>query len=325
MTKQVMQEADVEMADVFVGADAPENEDLSSLDFGNDLEPDNAGDSPAEDAPASPPPAEEPPAEEAPAEEAPAAEQPAEEQPPVEAPPVDQRIPKERFDTINERRKAAEAELARLQAAQAAAQQGQEGTFDFEGKEREYMELVVDGEFDKANLVRSEIRAAESQTYQQIAQSTAETTREQTKQSIQFDETVAELQETYDVFNPESDGYDETLVDEALVIYQGFADKGYTPAVAITKAAKYVAKMNDLVANGEVPADPAPAAAPAVGAKPANPAATAQKVQAAGQQPPAMPGTGNSQEAAVDVDSMTEDEFDALPESKKAQYRGDFV
>ena len=47
---------------------------------------------------------------------------------------------------------------------------------------------------------------------------------------------------------------------------------------------------------------------------------------AAAKQPPAMPGDkGQVPETTNDVAAMTEEEFDALPESKKVELRGDAV
>ena len=173
----------------FVGAD-DDDEDLEGLDYGNEIPGDeDAGDGdaaapgddnpPADDAPADPAPAapaEQPPADRPKDDES--GEQPGEgegpdpgESEPQSDPKTENRIPKSRFDEVNERRKLAEKRLAELEAKEAAEAAARQGDFDFDGKEEEYMHAVVDGDFAKAKQIRTEIRNAEKTLFQSEATS----------------------------------------------------------------------------------------------------------------------------------------------------------
>jgi hypothetical protein len=59
-------------------------------------------------------------------------------------------IPKKRFDEVNQRRKAAEDKLAQFERENKAMQQAQDATYDFDAKEKEYLDLVLDGKTEEA-------------------------------------------------------------------------------------------------------------------------------------------------------------------------------
>ena len=119
-----------------------------------------------------------------------------------------------------------------------------------------------------------------------------------------------------DKFNPKHADFDKALVDEVLDLQGGLVAQGYTPADALTKAARYV--VGDAI-DGEVePAAPVEKKKTDVKAK----------VKIANAQPQNL-SSGDSSSAAgdgvIDMDTITENEFDALPESKKKELRGDVL
>ena len=329
--------------DPFLGADIDEELENGEgePDFGNEVdatapvakeEESEAGDdsddavaeSDDDDAASDDEPADESDGEEASEDETPADddgdEEEEEEQP---DPQNDQRIPKKRFDEVNERRKLAEKKLAEREAADAAALAAQNDTFDFDAKEREYMELTVDGEFDKALEVRNEIRAAEKAQYERMTTETAQQTREQAKIDVAFQDTLADLEAQYPQFSDkENADFNQDLVDEVLDLHDGFLNKGYDPSVSIQKAVNYVAKANGILPAGEKAAAPAPK--PTVQDKPTDKTSAKVKAKAKTTQPQQLPKGDGAPEPALDLSSMSEDEFDALPESKRRELRGDF-
>lgn len=235
---------------------------------------------------------------------------------------ADQRIPKKRFDEVNERRKLAEKKVADLEAAAEARIDAENNAFDYDGKEREYMELTVDGEFDKALAVRNEIRAAEQARYESTVVETSAETREQAKVDTIFADTLAGLEEAYPQFSNKKDpDYNQDLVDEVLDLHETFMDRGYDPSIAIQRAVNYVAKANDIVALDELPA---PKTEEVIADKEVSKKDILKKVVAKTTQPQNLP-KGDSTEPSIDLSSMSEEEFDALPESKKKEMRGDFI
>jgi hypothetical protein len=245
-----------------------------------------------------------------------------------------QSIPKSRFDAINERRKAAEreAEELRQQLAergqrnepQGEQQQQQAPAFDFDAKEQEYMEAVVDGDFDKARAIRGEIRQAEQAEYKRVATEEARTTTSQERAKADLDAEVKAAESKYSVLDKDSEDFDQVLVDEVVDLMGGWVRSGkYSPAQAMKKAVSTVAKIYDLDAEAAVE-EPAPPPKPTK--KPVSKEEVRKKTKAAASTPPNMSnaGEGVAAEIGVNLLDIDEDEFDALPESKLRELRGDY-
>lgn len=230
------------------------------------------------------------------------------------------KIPKARFDEVNERRKAAEARLKQLEKAQEAFDPFKAVEFDFDDAEKKYMEAVLDGETDKALEIRKEIRAAEFTVSQATAAQKAEENRAITHKEIQLKTTIAEIENEIPQLKAGSADYDAELTAEVLDLFEGFKTRGYEPDVALRKAANYVARYNDLGAVAEVSPEPI---APAVPQRSATPEQTRRKLETATRQPP-TPSVRNM-ERDVDLMSMSETEFDKLAADQIARLRGDIL
>lgn len=236
---------------------------------------------------------------------------------PQDAKPQEPRIPKNRFDEVNERRKKAEQRLAELEGKN---KQQQEPTvdFDFEAKEDAYMDAVLDGDKQEARNIRQEIRQAEKQLYEQQMRQASTSTREETKAELELQSTINELQTQYPVFDGNSDNYDQNLTEEALELFEGFKAQKYDPATAMRRAVRYVARANQLDAQGN-PVE-TPAEEPKAQHK-AEPEAGRKKVKRQAKQPP-QPDPRQVSDAP-DPMSMSEDEFDKLSDQELAKIRGD--
>jgi len=324
MAKQKEMTAEQLEALVYAGATPYEDDESETESRGDDVVP--AGDDQSEQetdagvedpAPEAPAEIEEKPAEaEA---EAPVAEEPVVEEPKAEEPKHDEpRIPKKRFDEINERRKAAERRLAELEAERKASDPGQYVDFDFDAKEELYAQHVLDGDLAKAKEIRAEIRRAEQAAFEKMAENRAMKVGERQKLQSELDSTIVELNAAYPVYDPSSPSYDQDVVDETLELQRGFIDRGYTPAVALRRAAEYVAAVNGLQPAAEMTAVAEPEKV-----VPIKKPDIAKKIAAAEKQPPKQQGRNSASEALLDLDSMSEEEFDALPESKRRALRGD--
>lgn len=237
------------------------------------------------------------------------------------------RIPKSRFDEINNKykaeREAKEALLAEREAKSAAT----EGTFDFDAKEQAYMEAVVDGKFDEAKKIRAEIRAAETAEYEAKAKAFADQAGKrsvsETQVQLDFKAAVSELESQYPLLNPEVEGHNEAAIEEVVELRDVYIARGMTPANALRKAVKLVATDYGIEAAGEAAPAPEPTK-PAISDKPTDPKTVKQKVAAAKAQPPSSSvGKGAASEEPIDIFSMSEDEFDKLPDRVLAKMRGD--
>jgi hypothetical protein len=230
------------------------------------------------------------------------------------------RIPKSRFDQVNERRKAAEARLQELERAQKVSDPAVAAAFDFVGREKAYMEAVLDGEVDKALAIRTEIRAAEQALLDLRLNEARSAATEATKSELALKQTIDELQTQYPVFDGESESFNEDITNEALELFQAFQGQGYDPVSAMQRAVRYTVKLHDL----DAPAVPAAPVKPASAAPAAPaPAQIRAKLDVATQQPPIA--AGRVADRVPDVRSMPEEQFDKLSRQDEAVLRGDFI
>ena len=311
---------------LYVGGDPFEDEDLSTLDRGDDLEPSAEPEAPSapvkpevpEDAPSAEP--------EAP-EDAPSAEPEVPEEAPEDEAPVpdglkpDHKIPKARFDEVNLKRKAAEARLQQLEEELARLKNPASAeSFDFDAKEEEYMAAVVDGEFAKAKAIRAEIRQAEQEALRAEAAKVKTEAVTQTQLELDFKTTVTELEAKYPAFNSRVEAFDEDATNEVLELHNAYMQMGKypTPSDSLRAAAELIALKYGVTSPA---ADPAPTPT-----KPAPAVADVKKKAAIAAEQPSIPQSGApGTPSAPSIATMTEEEFDALPESKKAELRGDLM
>ena len=220
----------------------------------------------------------------------------------------DIRIPKARFDEVNEQRKQL---LAKLQALEAEKQaKNVQAGVDFDALEDQYAEALMDGGTDKAKAIRTTIREAELALAERIAKSQAPVLTQQMRDQVEFDSVVAESNRTYPVFDPEAPDFRQDLVDEAVMLSQTFSATGLSNAAALKKAVDYVAKYHGLD--------------PKAGGSGKSSGSVNQKLAVASRQPPVQRGQSNKQ-TEPDYRNLTDEEFNALPKATLARLRGDLV
>lgn len=247
---------------------------------------------------------------------------------PVLEEPRKHMVPKSRLDEVLAKQKALEKQLDDLKAQK---QEPGEAPSDyaFDEKEVEYQNLVLDGESQKAAALRKEIRAAERAQLEYELTSKIGESVSQSQQATALQQAASDLEDNFPVFNRNSDQYNEDYTQEVIDLRDAFIVKGENPVAALAKAAKFVLREYDLVDMGE------PAAAPSLSAETAprldevakKRAEVSRKLKAAESQPPEMPGESSSArgEKGLDIASMTEDEFNALPEATLRRLRGDLM
>lgn len=247
-------------------------------------------------------------------------------------------IPKARFDEVNEGRKEAlrkleeaQAEIERLKAgagagatpaaakpaAQADAAQAP-GGFDVDAKEQEYAEALYAGDGKKAASIRREINAhlvAEATTQARQVAATEFTAREtQTLLKAAVQTAVS----AYPWLNTEEG---EEALDLIVAARDQRIKKGMPPHLALQEAVNKIAPK--FAPEGDTPSrestdtperkDTRTAQALARGA-----------ADSMLQPPPVQAGIGNRATAArIDVESLTDEQYDALPDAEKKRLRGD--
>jgi len=230
-------------------------------------------------------------------------------------------IPKSRLDEVLAKQKVLQKKLDE-QLAQQAEVQAEAPKYEFEVKESEYQQLVLDGEIEKATSLRTEIRNAErAQTMFEVQQKLGQTVQ-QSQEAMQLQTTAQFIQEQNPILDENSQEYSKETADEVIDLRDAFIVQGYQAADALTKATKYVLAGNQPVA--EEASLPKKGNGKIVQKK--KKAMVQKKIEVSESQPPELKGQGNAErgEGTLDVNALSEDEFNALPEETLRRLRGDF-
>ena len=323
--------------DVMPGADRPEEDDSPQLDLSFET-PEEAEEEVAETEETVAESEEEPDAEES--EEAVAedegvetegevedeVEAEAEEEPVAEEKPAKKpMVPKARLDEVLAKQKALQKQLDEINAANEKAEEAPE-SYDFDAKEVEYQNMVLDGETEKAVALRREIRKAEREQLEYEMRQEMSQTVNQDRQMTALQQAANAMEEAYPVFNANSAEFNEDYTNEVVELRDAFIMKGYEAVDALSKAVKYVVKDHDLdQVAGEAPSLAGKAQKTDELAK--KRAQVSKKLKAAEAQPPELPGESSSThgEKGIDLSTLTEEEFDALPEATLKRLRGDIL
>jgi len=234
-------------------------------------------------------------------------------------------VPKARLDEVLAKQKALQKQLDEINAANEKADEAPE-SYDFDAKEVEYQNMVLDGETEKAVALRREIRKAEREQLEYEMRQEMSQTVSQDRQMTALQQAANAMEEAYPVFDNDSEEFNQDMTNEVVELRDAFIMKGYEAVDALSKAVKYVVKDHDLDQTvDEVPSLAGKAKKTDELAK--KRAQVSRKLKAADAQPPELPGESSAHhgEKAMDLSSMTEEEFDALPEATLKRLRGDIL
>lgn len=266
-------------------------------------------------------------------EQEPAEEEPAEEEEEEgEEDTDDRRIPKARFDEVLKERNQLREEFERLRRKVEELEQGKQAEpepepepeaaapepYDFEAAEAKFAEAVINGDVEEAKRIRAEITRKQLEIAEQTARAEAAQVQNLAQMQVQFQRAVEELENQYPAFRPGDEAYDQEAVDAVLKIHSGLVAVGEDPVAALEQAATLVAAQRGLQPVGREEA-------PQQQAAPAKKPAVKQKLSAKEKQPPKQGGVAGRSVDDLDLDNLSEEEFDALPEATKARLRGDIL
>ena len=229
-------------------------------------------------------------------------------------------VPKARLDEVLAKQKALQKQLNEQAQAQAETQ-AEAPVYDFDTKELEYQQLVLDMEPEKATLLRQEIRQAEKETMMFEMQQQMGQTVQLNQEAIQLQAAAQVLQEQHPILDENSQEYNEATATEVIELRDAFIVQGYQAADALTKATKYVVgNIEPTTVAQEAPKQNVESL------QKKKVAAVKKKIDASQSQLPELKGQGNAErgEGTLDVNSLSEDEFNALPEETLRRLRGDF-
>jgi hypothetical protein len=234
-------------------------------------------------------------------------------------------VPKARLDEVLAKQKALQKQLDEVNAANVKSEEAPE-SYDFDAKEVEYQNMVLDGESAKAVALRREIRKAERAELEFEMRQEMSQTVSQDRQQTALQQAANAMEEAYPVFDRNSEDFSEEMTNEVVELRDAFMSTGYEAVDALSKAVKYVVKDHDL--------DQAQESVPSLAGKAQKTdelakkrASVSRKLKAADAQPPELPGESSSMhgEKTSNLSDMTEEEFAALPEATLKRLRGDIL
>ena len=232
-------------------------------------------------------------------------------------------VPKSRLDEVLAKNKEMQKKLQDIESEKPA--EPEVPAYDFVGKEKAYQDLVLEGETNKAALLRQEIRDAEKEQIMSEMKSQMGQTVQQDRENHELAAKAQEIVDVFPIFDQNSKQYDEKLTAEVMELRDAFIYQGYGAADSLAKATEVtlLSKRPELLQGADVAEDPAPQLSKVVQEKKQK-ATVRKKVEAAQAQPPTMKGESAKNKKVVDINVMSDDEFGALPEETLRRLRGDF-
>ena len=228
--------------------------------------------------------------------------------------PKEPMIPKSRFDEVLQKQKALQKQLDEALAPKVEDVK-EAPEFDFDAKELEYQNLILDGDSEAAAKLRSEIRTAEKQQMMFEMQAKMGQTVTQNQEMVDLQTKATQLESMYPELNQADPNFNQDKTNEVLELRDAYMTQGYTGADALQKSV-------DLIMKGSAPEPKQDPIDKTIHTK-KRIANTKKKIETAEKQPPTMKGK-NKVETKIDVNSMSVDEFDALPAETLRRMRGDF-
>lgn len=243
----------------------------------------------------------------------------------AEADPEDQKspsVPAWRLKQEAAKRRAAEE---RVRLLEGKTPEGGPIKVDFGEQGRQMFDMVLDGKLDDASgLLNQLISGAVQQGVQAATNGIDSRVTEVVSRNQHMsaeDSMIASLEERFPVLNNKHGDFDASLVENVLAVRDGYINgMQLSPSDAMEQAAEMVLRAHRPTYFQEIPAQ----AAQAPDTRGAE--AISRNVAAQQRQPPNLPQSGSTPkppEAKIDLNQLSMEELDALPESTWRRLRGD--
>lgn len=238
-------------------------------------------------------------------------------------------IPKGRFDSALAKKEAEITQLRQQLANQSTAEAPAPKVNMAEGF-TEMQNAILEGDSAKGaqmfqNLINATIQEAVAPLQEEIQQSTPATL-----EAVNYQSTLNNVYERYPELNEHHENYSDEHSGEVLALVNGYMAQGYSGTAALTKAVNMY--KHNLVDATALPSQKNPESPAPTKKKPESDIEhvdVQDKATKAAAQPPDLGGQGNINaddgDDDLDINSLSNEEFDALPESTKRKLRGDVV
>jgi len=230
-------------------------------------------------------------------------------------------VPKSRLDEVLAKNKAMQKKITAIELAEAEAQ-AEAPKYDFNSKESEYQQLLLDGDLETASGLRNEIRNAERERIMFDVKSQMGQTVQQDREAQELAAKAQEIEATFSILDQNSTDFNETLTQEVMSLRDAFIVQGFVAADALARATEYTlaARHPELLKGA-----PEPSNVTQIKQKKQK-TTVKKKIAASKAQPPNMRGEGAGErgDKSVDLNILSDSEFAALPEETIKRLRGDF-
>jgi len=238
----------------------------------------------------------------------------------------DPKVPKGRFDEVNDRMKKAEEKVSKLEkqlevVVEEKTAEPEPEQFDYAAKEKESYDAFLEGDTEKYSAVQQEIREAEKAELERSAKRIASEGDRAVKDDLTFEEVGERIESGHPEFVEGTEQFNKEAYDELMELYVGYSRTGkYTRADALQKAADQTVRIYGF---GESEAEEVTDTSNVVDIKKPD---IKKKTKIADNQPPIKEsGTEDDAEPTIDPVSMSDEEFANLPEATKRRMRGDVL
>lgn len=241
-------------------------------------------------------------------------------------------VPHARFNEVNETLKSERAERLRLEEELARARgqvpakeepaKDELKPYDFDAAEDRYNDAILNGDTEQAKAIRREIRKEEQAHFERAAEEKAaaayDARRQQdVQQAAQsaLQAAAAEAYEAYPFLDEKGEAPNVDAIDMVVAVRDANMRKGMEPAEALRKA---VAKVGPMY-SGKKPPEGGEEERRSAREK-----VIERNLEREKKIPPRDQGLGE-RSRVIDYGKLSEEEFDALPETEKRRARGDFL
>jgi hypothetical protein len=249
----------------------------------------------------------------------------------------DSRIPLSRHKEILEKEREARADLerklAQYQQGNQLANVNEEITKienTVIAMEKQYAQLLTDGEIDKATAIMAQIRKAERDMNEAKSDMKIHAAEIRNTERARYNITLERVEAAFPTLNPDHEDFDEDAMSEVADLKSAYEMKGLTPTQALQKAVKMIVEPR--TTKQEV----ATTSQPRVGEKDIaaerKAAAVKKTSEAVAKTPPNLAKVGMDSDKlgggkidARAVMNMSQKEFAKLNEETLAQLRGDML
>lgn len=196
------------------------------------------------------------------------------------------------------------------------------------GMEKQYNQLLADGEVEKASELMSKIRRAEREVVETKAEMRAQVAEARARESARYDIVLERIEESYPALNPDADEFDSELMQDVVDLKDVYQRRGMTPTKAMQAAVKKLLGQETSAQKGATDVTPRVDAKDVATERKRS--ATAKATDAARRTPPSSRDVGiDSDKAGIltakDVIRLDQDKFAKLAEDQLAKLRGDEV